>query len=57
MLQKLKEKIQNLAEELQRTPGTLDELKQVLNTINNIRSSSMLMELQYTDLEERFRYC
>ena len=56
MLQKLKEKIQILAKELQKSPGTLDELKQVLNTINNIRSSSMLMELQYTDLEERFRY-
>ena len=52
----MKEQIQGLHEDLQKTPVTLEELKQVLNTINNIRSSSMVMELRYTDLEERFRY-
>lgn len=55
-LQKIKEQIQGLHDELNKTPVTLEELKQVLNTINNIRSSSMVMELRYTDLEERFRY-
>lgn len=52
----MKEQIQGLHEELQKAPVTLEELKQVLNTINSIRSSSMVMELRYTDLEERFRY-
>ena len=28
---------------------------QVLNTVNIIRNESMLMELKYADLEERFR--
>ena len=51
----MKEQIQGLHEELHKAPVTLEELKQVLNTINNIRSSSMVMELRYTDLEERFR--
>lgn len=54
-MQKMKEQIQGLHEELHKAPVTLEELKQVLNTINNIRSSSMVMELRYTDLEERFR--
>lgn len=52
----MKEQIQGLHENLQKHPVTLEELKQMLNTINNIRSSSMVMELRYTDLEERFRY-
>ena len=55
VLQKLKDQLKSLSEELQKTPVTLDELKQVLNTINTIRSSSMNMELKYVDLEERFR--
>ena len=54
-MQKLKDQLKGLGEELQKTPVTLDELKQVLNTINTIRSSSMNMELKYVDLEERFR--
>ncbi len=56
VLQKLREQLKSLEEELHKTPVTLEELKQVLNTINTIRSTSMNMELRYVDLEERFRY-
>ena len=54
-LQKLKEQLKGLDEELHKPPATLEELKQVLNVINTIRSTSMNMELRYVDLEERFR--
>ena len=54
-VQKLKEQLKGLDEELHKTPATLEELKQVLNVINTIRSTSMNMELRYVDLEERFR--
>ncbi len=56
VLQKLREQLKSLEEELHKTPVTLEELKQVLNIINTIRSTSMNMELRYVDLEERFRY-
>ena len=55
MLQKIKEQLKELDEELHKTPATLEELKQVLNVINTIKSTSMVMELRYVDLEERFR--
>lgn len=54
-MQKIKEQLKELDEELHKTPATLEELKQVLNVINTIRSTSMIMELRYVDLEERFR--
>ena len=54
-MQKLKEQLKGLDEELHKTPATLEELKQVLNVINTIKSTSMNMELRYVDLEERFR--
>ena len=54
-MQKLKEQLKGLDEELHKTPVTLEELKQVLNVINTIKSTSMNMELRYVDLEERFR--
>ena len=54
-VQKLKEQLKGLDEELHKTPATLEELKQVLNVISTIRSTSMNMELRYVDLEERFR--
>jgi hypothetical protein len=56
VLQKLREQLKSLEEELHKTPVTLEELKQVLNIINTIKSTSMNMELRYVDLEERFRY-
>ena len=55
VLQKLREQLKGLEEELHKVPVTLEELKQVLNVINTIRSTSMNMELRYVDLEERFR--
>ena len=55
VLQKLREQLKSLEEELHKVPVTLEELKQVLNVINTIRSTSMNMELRYVDLEERFR--
>ena len=55
VMQKLKEQLKELDEELHKTPATLEELKQVLNVINTIRRTSMNMELRYVDLEERFR--
>lgn len=56
VLQKLREQLKSLEEELHKTPVTLEELKQVLNIIHTIKSTSMNMELRYVDLEERFRY-
>ncbi|CAG9462277.1 unnamed protein product [Pedinophyceae sp. YPF-701] len=60
-LQELLSKIAALREELSREPETLDDLKAVLSVISQIRAQHMYMELQYTDLEERFRmrvlYC
>ncbi|DBA95316.1 TPA: Dynein heavy chain cytoplasmic [Trebouxia sp. C0006] len=54
-LEKLRELLKSLEEELHKAPVTLEELKQVLNIINTIKSTSMNMELRYVDLEERFR--
>ena len=55
VIQKLREQLKGLEEELGKVPVTLEELKQVLNVINTIRTTSMNMELRYIDLEERFR--
>lgn len=35
-------------------PETLEDLKEVLSVITTIRNEGMVMELKYTDLEERF---
>ncbi|GLI59150.1 hypothetical protein VaNZ11_000978 [Volvox africanus] len=51
----LRDKIAKFQAALHRPPSTLEELKQVLNTVNTIRGESMVMELRYTDLEERYR--
>ena len=51
----LRDRIAKLDAALHRPPATLEELKQVLNTVNTIRHENMVMELRYTDLEERFR--
>ncbi|MEW5308429.1 MAG: hypothetical protein WDW38_000392 [Sanguina aurantia] len=51
----LRDRIASRDTALHREPATLEELKQVLNTVAKIRNESMSMELQYTDLEERFR--
>lgn len=51
----LRDRITSHDAALHKEPATLEELKQVLNTVAKIRNESMGMELQYTDLEERFR--
>ncbi|KXZ49756.1 DHC2 protein [Gonium pectorale] len=51
----LRDKVVKYQTALHRPPSTLEELKQVLNTVNQIRGESMVMELRYTDLEERYR--
>nr|Q9SMH3.1 RecName: Full=Dynein-1-alpha heavy chain, flagellar inner arm I1 complex; AltName: Full=1-alpha DHC; AltName: Full=Dynein-1, subspecies f [Chlamydomonas reinhardtii]CAB56598.1 1-alpha dynein heavy chain [Chlamydomonas reinhardtii] len=51
----LRDKIAKYQTALHRPPDTLEELKQVLNTVNTIRGESMVMELRYADLEERYR--
>ena len=40
---------------MHKKPQTLDELKAVLATINTCRTESMVIELRYSDLEERYR--
>jgi len=47
--------IQDYFDAIARNPEDLDELKEVLGVVSVIRSTSMQMELDYTDLEERFR--
>jgi hypothetical protein len=46
-----------LDEGLMREPSTLAQLKDVMAVIDRVRSSGAAMELQYVDLEERFRFC
>eukprot|EP00798_Chlamydomonas_sp_ICE-L_P031817 gene31817-7021_t len=51
----LRDRIAAHQTEIRKTPETLEELKLVLNTVHTIHSESMLMELKYSDLEERYR--
>nr|AML30863.1 axonemal inner arm dynein heavy chain 7 [Marsilea vestita] len=52
---KLHARIDNYRETIHQKPDTSDELKVVLNTVAEIQSSSMEVELDYLDLEERSR--
>ena len=54
-MQRLREDMSALDSGLRRTPENLEDLKGVLNVIATIRSTSMKLELQYSDLEERCR--
>jgi len=54
-LAELKGMIASRDEKLHAVPETLDDLKAVLNVIADIRSMAMQMEIDYTDLEERYR--
>lgn len=47
--------LQNLSKSLKKSPSTLEDLKFVLATIAEIRSKSLLMELRYRDVQERYR--
>lgn len=56
LVQRVKDDMARLSEALHAEPNSLDELKAVLNTVATIKAATMSMELQYSDLEERFRY-
>ena len=47
--------IARLEKGLRRAPESLDELKDLLGMVAAVRSGGMARELQYTELEERFR--
>ncbi|KAF0872101.1 DYH10 protein, partial [Crocuta crocuta] len=51
----LHEEIESLAKNLKKSPSTLEDLKFVLATIAEIRSKSLVMELRYRDVQERYR--
>ncbi|XP_069353305.1 dynein axonemal heavy chain 10 isoform X1 [Eulemur rufifrons] len=54
-LYNLHEEIEHLAKNLKKSPSTLEDLKFVLATIAEIRSKSLVMELRYRDVQERYR--
>ena len=47
--------IAKLDKGLRRAPESLNDLKDVLGIVAAVRSGGMVRELQYTELEERFR--
>uniref|UniRef100_A0A8C9J6D4 Dynein axonemal heavy chain 10 n=1 Tax=Panthera tigris altaica TaxID=74533 RepID=A0A8C9J6D4_PANTA len=51
----LHEEMESLAKNLKKSPSTLEDLKFVLATIAEIRSKSLVMELRYRDVQERYR--
>ncbi|XP_023576433.1 dynein heavy chain 10, axonemal [Octodon degus] len=54
-LYSLQEEIELLNRNLKKSPSTLEDLKFVLATIAEIRSKSLVMELRYRDVQERYR--
>uniref|UniRef100_A0A8C9QJ13 Dynein axonemal heavy chain 10 n=1 Tax=Spermophilus dauricus TaxID=99837 RepID=A0A8C9QJ13_SPEDA len=54
-LESLQEEIESLSKNLKKSPSTLEELKFVLATIAEIKSKSLVMELRYKDIQERYR--
>ncbi|XP_021567645.1 dynein heavy chain 10, axonemal [Carlito syrichta] len=54
-LYSLHEEIEHLAKNLKKSPSTLEDLKFVLATIAEIKSKSLVMELRYRDVQERYR--
>ncbi|KAL4700985.1 hypothetical protein H8959_014989 [Pygathrix nigripes] len=54
-LYNLHEEMEHLAKSLRKIPNTLEDLKFVLATIAEIRSKSLVMELRYRDVQERYR--
>ena len=47
--------IEGYMQALKRAPESIDELKAVLNVVATIRATTMQVELDYADLEERYR--
>ncbi|KAL0610476.1 Dynein heavy chain 10, axonemal [Plecturocebus cupreus] len=54
-LYNLHEEMEHLARNLRKIPNTLEDLKFVLATIAEIRSKSLVMELRYREVQERYR--
>ncbi|XP_045152663.1 dynein axonemal heavy chain 10 [Echinops telfairi] len=54
-LHSLHEEIESLTKNLKKSPSTLEDLKFVLATIAEIRGKSLVMELRYKDIQERYR--
>ncbi|XP_004753142.1 dynein axonemal heavy chain 10 isoform X1 [Mustela putorius furo] len=54
-LYSLHEEMETLTKNLKKSPNTLEDLKFVLATIAEIRSKSLIMELRYRDVQERYR--
>ncbi|KAG9262045.1 dynein heavy chain 10, axonemal [Astyanax mexicanus] len=51
----LRSELQQLSENLKKSPDTLEDLKFVLSTISNIRDMSVDVELRFRDIQERYR--
>ncbi|XP_037672459.1 dynein heavy chain 10, axonemal isoform X6 [Choloepus didactylus] len=54
-LHNLHDEFELLAKNLKKSPNTLEDLKFVLATIAEIKSKSLVMELRYRDVQERYR--
>ncbi|XP_006894689.1 PREDICTED: dynein heavy chain 10, axonemal [Elephantulus edwardii] len=54
-LHSIHEEIELLAKNLKKSPSTLEDLKFVLATISEIKSKSLIMELRYRDVQEKYR--
>jgi len=54
-LVELNELILDFGSSLERNPDTLEDLKLILNLVAHIGAQNMDIELQYTELEERYR--
>ncbi|XP_044296574.1 dynein axonemal heavy chain 10 isoform X1 [Varanus komodoensis] len=54
-LYSLQENIERLSHNLKTTPSTLEDLKFILGTIAEIKDMSLEVELQYLDIQERYR--
>ncbi|XP_005344424.1 dynein heavy chain 10, axonemal [Microtus ochrogaster] len=51
----LRDEIEHLNKNLKKGPTTLEDLKFVLATIAEVRTKSLVMELRYKDIQERYR--
>ncbi|XP_066511362.1 dynein axonemal heavy chain 10-like isoform X1 [Hoplias malabaricus] len=51
----LQKELQQLSDNLKRTPDSLEDLKFVLGTISNIRDMSLSVEMRSVDIQERYR--
>ncbi|XP_067660223.1 dynein axonemal heavy chain 10-like [Haliotis asinina] len=54
-LYELQDSLETKSEDLERTPTSLEDLKYVLSTINDIRTMSLDVETKIRDIQERYR--